>query len=662
MADTRRARRTRWTGVLITALLLGGLVGRAAPGVAADAPPETGVTTIVGTVDVPVAQDSYGNITLFDLTGFVRRDFNYVQGSQPIVGWVDHATGNYQVDLPIAPAGPFNNVGHHAGDRGVQSYAIDAWSDSVGDGRPGPWDARGWNWTNTSLLTAHGTHEVTGGQIAVWAPDALQRFPTGMGADGKLFTADDPVGPLASGWSVIDLNEKPFARIRTARASVPITADELAPVDLSQLPPTQAFDKLVAYMQARYPIADAQPVDWAGLKAKYRPAFAAAERSGEAVDFQIAMNRFTIDVNHWGYGTIAPWTDHFLPMYVGATGLNVDATDDGKVIVVKVVPGQAADRAGIKVGAELVTWDGKPTMQAVREREQVFAESSPQTALRQKLDQFGRLPAGTKVAVTYRNPGQSGTSSVTLTAVAIPSEQVGLSAQCVRHTISCSYQTPVTVEWLPSRIAVLWVPYFASPVPDQRLIAQAWERAIEMLSGSDAKGLIVDVRSAGPELSGLVPLYAAGSFFKQPFPVAQLTSVDDEGRITDEGTLTVTPSPAQWDKPVAVLVDEWCKGDCELFVQAMTHKPGAIIAGMTPTCGAVVMGGQPVLLPADDLVMIADQALRDPQTHKVIIEGIGIAPTLRVPKTAASVVAAVTGDPVQDAAEHALLAQVGTGH
>src|SRR5262249_32950071 len=114
----------------------------------------------------------------------------------------------------------------------------------------------------------------------------------------------------------------------------------------------------------------------------------------------------------------------------------------------------------------------------------------------------------------------------------------------------------------------------------------------------------------------------------------------------------------QWDRPVAVLVDEGCKGNCELFVQAMTHKQNIIIAGMTATAGTIGAGYQPVLLPTDNFVNIVEHTLRDPQTHRVIIEGTGIEPTLRVPKTAESVVAAVTGDPVKDAAEQALLTQI----
>jgi C-terminal processing protease CtpA/Prc len=107
-----------------------------------------------------------------------------------------------------------------------------------------------------------------------------------------------------------------------------------------------------------------------------------------------------------------------------------------------------------------------------------------------------------------------------------------------------------------------------------------------------------------------------------------------------------------------VLIDEFCVGNCEIFVQAMTHKPDALIVGMTATAGAVLVGGQATLLPANDFIVVVEYALRDPETGEPIIEGTGIEPTLRVPRTPETLIAWVTGDPVRDAAVEALLTQI----
>jgi hypothetical protein len=319
---------------------MGAIADRVSPGaVAQDLATNTlGVTTIVGTASLDVAPGLRGYIVVSDLTGFVRRDPNFVRGPQVIIGWGDHTTGQFQVDLPIVPHGTVNDVGHGQGGNGVQIYSVDSYYDAVLDPRPGPWEFLGWAWATSSILTRHGDHEVTGGQILIWAPDGGQFVPTDFGADGKLFTADDPVGPVPAGWTVLDLGPRPFAQIRTGVVDVSLHRGDLEPLDLSQLPPAEAFDQLVAYMALRYPMPDAKPIDWEGLRAKHRPAFEAAEQSGEQVDVWLAIHHFLLELGVRGYFSTIPWVDHFQAMFVASAGLHVDATDDGKVIVVRSIP------------------------------------------------------------------------------------------------------------------------------------------------------------------------------------------------------------------------------------------------------------------------------------------------------------------------------------
>ena len=43
----------------------------------------------------------------------------------------------------------------------------------------------------------------------MWAPDDQQGFPSGFGADGKLFTADDPIVRLPAGYTVVNMDRTP---------------------------------------------------------------------------------------------------------------------------------------------------------------------------------------------------------------------------------------------------------------------------------------------------------------------------------------------------------------------------------------------------------------------------------------------------------------------
>src|SRR3954469_8830801 len=131
------------------------------------------------------------------------------------------------------------------------------------------------------------------------------------------------------------------------------------------MPATEAFDKLVEVLRARFPFGDAVPIDWEGIRATYRPEFEAAEQSGDRVDFWVALNHFLVAIHDWQYFAVWPGPDYFWPKMLGATGVHVEVTDDEEVVAVKIDPGLAGEQAGILPGAEILTWDAKPAIQAV---------------------------------------------------------------------------------------------------------------------------------------------------------------------------------------------------------------------------------------------------------------------------------------------------------
>jgi C-terminal processing protease CtpA/Prc len=356
-----------------------------------------------------------------------------------------------------------------------------------------------------------------------------------------------------------------------------------------------------------------------------------------------------------------PWDDYFVQRFQGATGLHVRLSDDDRVIVAKVVAELPAESAGIKAGAELISWDGLPARQAVDAALQFFPNSSPQAILNQKLTFFGRLPLGTSVLVDYRNPGESETVSTTLTAVALPDEMdIQTTALCYRVWLDCQQPLVVWVEYLPSGIPVIHVSLLNSDSQKYRLTLDLWQRWLGYLTFGDAPAMIVDLR--WPSYSDVdapgSALSMAGSFFPESFPLAEMTSIDANGNDVTVGTATVMPSPIQWDRPVAVLVDEECIETCELLAYAMSHRPNIIIAGMSATGGSLSGIREPILMPTGNFVQVVDLAYRDPVTHDLLIQGVGIEPTLRIPKTVETLVADVTTDLVMNAAEQALLEQI----
>src|SRR5258708_28255652 len=159
-------------------------------------------------------------IGLLDLTAFVKRDYSLPlpYNDQTIAGLVGNVTqgATYNMPLPIVPRGTINDVAHGKGGSGLEIFVTDFDANLAGDPFMSPVELRGWSNANDSLLFDPGTNEVVSGKLLVWSPDDQQMFPADFGPDGKLFTADDPVAAVQKGWTMMDLNAKPFKQVRTA--------------------------------------------------------------------------------------------------------------------------------------------------------------------------------------------------------------------------------------------------------------------------------------------------------------------------------------------------------------------------------------------------------------------------------------------------------------
>ena len=149
-------------------------------------------------------------VALVDMYGFVKRDENWtIPVSSQTLGFLSidskSKTGKYTLQLPERPTATMVNVSNDGkNDAGVQVFAVSYWPNLAG----GPYSegddpSQGWpNYLASVITDSDNNDEVVGGNFVVWAPDANQKFPTGSGVDHKLFTADDPVGPIPAGYSI----------------------------------------------------------------------------------------------------------------------------------------------------------------------------------------------------------------------------------------------------------------------------------------------------------------------------------------------------------------------------------------------------------------------------------------------------------------------------
>lgn len=595
---------------------------------------DEGVTAVTGTVTVTnpfVLEDAAEPfMALVDLTAFIKRDRDarLPFPDQTVAGVNgDLAKGaKFNMPLPIEPRGQLNDVSNGKGDsKGVMVFALDFDTNAVGDSFLGPYEWTGWPGGLDSLQFDPGTYEVSAGQMLVWAPDDKQMFPTAYGDDGKLFTKDDPVGALAKGWSVVNLDKKPFELIRSHSVEVPILEGLSANNDLSKLSYTQAFDALVKDLRVRYTFTEYKKIDWDALVKDIRPLVERAEQAKDKEAFNVAMARFAARFKD-GHLSVQLPQQYFAAQTEGGIGLVLGQADDGTVIARIIVDKTPASDAGIKPGAVITEWNGKPIEQALSETELLFTtQSSPHGIRLQQLRYITRAPAGTTFTVKFKNPGED-EKTVDLKTI---KERTSFALSSTRIAAPPE-EMPITVKLLPSGKGYIKIDTFSG---DSVLLTRSWEWAINKMIDLKATGLIIDMRQNGGG-SGLLARYMAGSFYTQGFVLAQSFQADKTGKFVYVGKDRVDPAPVQWDGPVAVLVGPNCYSACEIFAAAVAHDSNHLIVGRYPT-GGVEAGVEPWTLP-DGLYFQAPVVQIQYPDGKIFLEGVGVVPNVKVPVTTQS--------------------------
>ena len=581
-------------------------------------------------------------IILEDQAGFVDRNraFIFPIESQTI-GQItsDFFTSpfSYSIALPIEPQGTLRDVDNDATtDTGVMIFAVAYWNNTWGDPFLEVRDQSGGGWSTAYASTRVSTDpqqqgEVFGGKLLVFSPDDEQGFPTGFGDDRLLFTADDPIIGLPSGYTLVDMNSEPFMFDRSRNPVVDlIEPDTSSLVDFSDLSFTDAFDSMVEKFRTEYAFTDNKNLDWDALSAEFRPRFKDADVNQDNALYLEALRDFIsrIPDGHVNVSPFSRFRDEYLSDVALGVGMSIQETDDGRSLVVFVLPGGPAAIAGILQQAEILEINGKPIAEVISAVEPWTQPFSTPHNLRLEQQRFVlRFNENTEsVDITYRNPGDVEATNTTLPTIP---ETTTLT--------SFVPQQPVDGLELPVEFGIFDNGYgFASIysfLDNAVLTVQIWERMIQQMSDANVPGLIIDMRQNGGG-SGFLADQLAAYFFNEEQIVGYRGYYIEElgGFFIDEETASRMYPPDEslrFDGAVAVLIGPNCASACERFVYNLTLNDRAVIVGQYPTAG---LGGS-----VEDFRMPLGMTIRFTigrsvdAAGNIHIEGTGVAPTLRVP-------------------------------
>ena len=586
-------------------------------------------------------------VALVDMYGFVKRDKEWqIPIDSQTLGFLQidpkAKTGKYSLQLPAAPLAQMVDVDNNGRkDNGVQVFAVSYWPNLTG----GPYSegddpSRGWPTYLASIVTdSENQDEVVSGNLVVWAPDANQKFPTGFGADKKLFTADDPVGSIPAGYSIVNLDKEPFTVSQTPKPSLPLFEPKEAAIkDFSKESYTKAFDDMFNVIKQNYAFNGIQgkEPDWDKLYAELQPRVADAESKHDANAFYLALRDFTwaFKDGHVGLNGGDFANQDFSNAVAGGYGFALRELDDGRVIVIYVMDGGPALQAGMKVGAEVTQFNGKPIKAAIASAHSYSNQSSDFAIRYQQVRYLLATSVGTEAKVTFVNPGEQ-PKTATLTAIA---EHNSFSRTSLYYGVNTDPLLPVEDKIITQGDAQIGYISINSNYDDLNLVIRLFQRALQQFEARKVAGLIIDLRYN----SGGAPLGLAGFLYNKDIVMGQLEYYSDKTKkFEPEGEPEkITPNVEQYhfDK-MAVLVSPACFSACELEAFGFSQVPGMMVVGQYPTAGveAEVSRGQ-FQLPGGMSLQVPFGRFLLPD-GSLFLEGQGVKPTLKVPvdeKTALS--------------------------
>gem|GEM_PF-164557 len=573
-------------------------------------------------------------VMLEDLTGFVKRDYEYEQPLEAqILGPVmisEEGEFNFSLNLPAQPIYPFNDVDHdNEDDRGVQIMQIVMNANYIDDPFLGKDETSGWNPEYTSArIDSENKDEIFGGVILVWSPDDQQGFPTSFGEDGLLFTEDDPTGSIPAGYTLVNLDQQPFEFYKEEQADLTLYEGELTVNDLSAMGWSEGFEALHNQISIEYPFTEMKGIDWDAIHDEFAPRVADAEADNDETAYYLALRDYSWSIpdGHVGLSDSPIASEIFDQETAGGFGFAIIGLDDRRVIAHIVSEEGPAAEAGMLWGAEILQWNGVPILDAIAEVLPWSLPFSSETSLRvQQYRYLLRTPVGAEVEVTFQNPGADAPTTVVLKSIA---ERETFTATSIFAGFDSNY-LPVEYAILPNGFGYIKI---SSLSDDISLIIRLWEWAIQRMIANEAPAIIVDLR----QNSGGSPLgtYFASFFVQERLDISRSYYYSEKsGEFETFGPpdYTEPDDKLYYDGQLAVLVSPACASACENVAYVLGELPQTRVFGFYPTDGIFgeVARGQ-YLLPGGYSFQVPTGMTLD-MGGNIVIEGTGVAPDVRVP-------------------------------
>ncbi|MDV2480658.1 peptidase S41 [Methanoculleus sp. Wushi-C6] len=431
--------------------------------------------------------------------------------------------------------------------------------------------------------------------------------------------------------------------------------------DFSNMSWSDAFRETCAYMEERYAFTEWRGVDWGGLYARYAPEIAEAERNRDNASYYRTLREFAYAIPD-GH-VMAAARDDFGAKYAdigGGYGLAVAGLDSGRVIVAYVADGSDAERAGIRFGDEVVSWNGRPVGEAINATSIIWAPVKPSTAegfLLHRLRFLTRAPVGTNATVGIAGPADSAPRTINLTAaddgydtltrtsifLGREVNDIGAGSSADRRAMITN--DTVTYRTLPGGIAYIAV------YEEFYDVYQPFRAAVKDAIAKGAPGVVVDLRYNMGGDDNLAAAFAGWFVNRSVFYEYGTTYDPGTGEFPVLWESWTEPRPDRYTGPVALLVSPYTISSGEGLPKVFAESGTGAIVSWYGTNGAFGMESMGPVLPLGILTAFPTGSSLD-ESGSIQVDSNasllgGVAPTVRVPLDEETLARAMAGEDVQ---------------
>ncbi len=444
--------------------------------------------------------------------------------------------------------------------------------------------------------------------------------------------------------------------------------------DYSKLSWTEAFDKLHTRVSQEYAFTQWKGVDWNALYDEYYPIIAKAQQENDFAAYYTGLRSYLHQVpdRHVNVSNLAEVDDGYIG---GGFGVAVARLDDGRMIFTWVDEAGPAWEAGIRAGAELISWDGRPAAEALAAVSTVFTgiSATREDLELQKQHYLVRASIGKQVSVVYLDEEQA-LREVSLTAYDDHKESLkrGYPDAVVSDRVRDAFLDIENPAPLPEAMVeqetladgIRYIKIWGEFDADLKQTGQApstlelLRQAVDEAIAADAKGIILDLRN---NMGGLDEMAAdiLGSFYPEKTfyeyqnaynPATGQREIIMADPQAGSEALYINPAQRCYQGRVIALVNTRCVSSGEGIAMGIRNLPNGETLGFYGTNGSFGLSGPEAAMPGGITVRWpSGQSLDENKEIQLDSrDGVGgVSPSIRIPMTAENAMRIANGEDVE---------------